>query len=255
MRKSLTTHWSGTLATLAPLSVRRQVAMGKMENQSVLQAVLFDFDFTLADPSAGTVECVNYALTSLGWPEASPQQIRETIGLSPVGTLQFLTGETNPAAATEFGRLFRDRADHIMVPRAVVYDTVRPTLAALRAFRLSLGIVSTKRRRHIAGILARSQLLDHFDNIIGGEDVATYKPDPEGLQLALSRLGVDPGVALYVGDHPVDSETAQRAGVRFVAVLSGTSTCDSFQGQPVLAFLNDLRELPSVLRGRGLVVS
>ena len=114
--------------------------MGEMENQSILQAVLFDFDFTLADPSAGTVECVNYALTSLGWPEVSPQQVRETIGLSPPATLQALTGMTNPAVATEFGCLFRDRADRVMVPRAVVYDTVRPTLAALRTCGLSLGI-------------------------------------------------------------------------------------------------------------------
>src|SRR5713226_4481931 len=123
-------------------------------DSSVLRAVLFDFDFTIADPSAGTVECVNYVLKTLGLPEVSERRILETVGLALPEALKILTGVTDLAVASEFGRLFRDRADVVMVAHAVVYDEVEPTLNTLRAWGLSLGIVSSKRRQHIQSILA-----------------------------------------------------------------------------------------------------
>ncbi len=55
-------------------------------------AVVFDFDFTLADSSAGVAECVNHALGAMGLPAAAPQAIYRTIGLSLTETLKRLAG-------------------------------------------------------------------------------------------------------------------------------------------------------------------
>jgi phosphoglycolate phosphatase-like HAD superfamily hydrolase len=55
-------------------------------------AVLYDFDFTLADSSPGVVDCVNCALRQLGLSAAPPDLIRQTIGLSMSATLAHLTG-------------------------------------------------------------------------------------------------------------------------------------------------------------------
>lgn len=213
----------------------------------MLRTVLFDFDCTLADSSRGIVECVHYALRTLGLPEAPQRRILETIGLTLPEALSVLTGVTDAAVAADFSRLFRDRADAVMVSRAVVYDGVEPALNTLRTWGLSLGIVSSKRRQYIESILANHGLQSYFDVIIGWEDVSLYKPDPSGLWLSLSRLGATAADALYVGDHPIDGETARRAGVRFVAVLSGVSACDDFRGHQVLAFLQHLGELPQVV--------
>ncbi|MXX53459.1 MAG: HAD hydrolase-like protein, partial [Dehalococcoidia bacterium] len=45
------------------------------------KAVLFDFDFTLADSSAGIIACINHGLRKLGLPEAPDEEIMKTIGL------------------------------------------------------------------------------------------------------------------------------------------------------------------------------
>ncbi len=45
---------------------------------SSFKAVIFDFDYTLADSSKGVVECVNYALRGVGLPEANADEIRST---------------------------------------------------------------------------------------------------------------------------------------------------------------------------------
>ncbi|HEX5832079.1 MAG TPA: HAD family hydrolase, partial [Gemmatimonadaceae bacterium] len=50
-------------------------------------------------------------------------------------------------------------------------------------------------------------------------DVACFKPDPRGLLVALVRLGVPPGEAVYVGDRAtVDADAARAAGMRCVLV-------------------------------------
>ena len=106
-----------------------------------------------------------------------------------------------------------------------------------------LGIVSTKYRRRIEGILERERLLDSFAVIVGGEDVSQHKPDPQSLLLALDRLGVPAREALYVGDSVTDAQAARRAGVPFVAVLSGTTPREAFRDCGVYKILADLRGL------------
>lgn len=215
----------------------------------MLRAVIFDFDFTLADSSAGVVECINYALTRLGYARVSKERSSATIGLSLPDTFAVLTGERDPALAARFTYLFVDHADQIMTPRTYLFEVVQRTMDRLREMGLVLGIVSTKYRYRIEEILGREGLLDRFDVIVGGKDVAEHKPDPSGLALAMDRLDVSRGETVYVGDHVVDAETAARAGVTFVAVLTGTCDEAAFDGYPVLAFLEHVGETVDLLRG------
>ena len=53
---------------------------------------------------------------------------------------------------------------------------------------------------------------------------------------------------LYVGDSVVDAETAGRAGVAFVAVLSGVTPLEAFSTCAKKTVLNNLTELPLFLR-------
>src|SRR5712691_11873691 len=81
---------------------------------TMVQAIICDFDFTLADSSPGVVACVNEALAGLGLPPASAEHIHVTIGLSLPHTLQALTGIVEPALATAFTRRFVAHADQVM---------------------------------------------------------------------------------------------------------------------------------------------
>ena len=214
----------------------------------MVQAIICDFDFTLADSSPGVVACVNAALAGLGPPPASAEHIHATIGLSLPHTLHSLTGITDPALATEFTRRFVAHADQVMHGLTLLYPWVAETVQALRATGRRLGIVSSKYRYRIERILAESGLASQFEVIIGGEDVSQHKPDPAGLLLSLQRFNLPDADVLYVGDHAVDAEAASRAGVPFMAVLTGTSDVPSFAPYPVHSFLADVSHLPSQLR-------
>jgi phosphoglycolate phosphatase len=210
------------------------------------QAVVFDFDYTLADSSQGIIACVNYALETLGFPPVPPAAILPTVGLALPEMLCVLVGEQARDRASEFSRLFIARADQIMAGMTVIYAQTAPTVAALRAAGLRLGIVTTKFRYRVEAILP-PELRMALGVIVGIEDVERPKPDPQGLLAALQRLGVAVEHALYVGDSPTDAATAQRAGVPFVAVLSGATLREAFASYAPLAILAHVGELPAWL--------
>jgi phosphoglycolate phosphatase len=110
-----------------------------------------------------------------------------------------------------------------------------------------LGIVSTKFRYRIEAILSRENLLDNFEVIVGGEDISTLKPNPFGLLLAAKKLNLLHSEVIYIGDSTTDAETANRADISFIAVLSGVTPRKAFSQYQVREFLSDLSELPNLL--------
>lgn len=210
-------------------------------------AIIFDFDYTLADSSSAVIECANTALRALGLPEASEHDICRTIGLALPETLARLAGEHNRHRAEEFRRHWRRRSDQIMIDWTEVFPFVPAVLEELRQCNLALGIVSTKYRQRIEAVLGRDGLAHYFDTIVGGEDVAAFKPDPGGLLAAIERLAVPLQRTLYVGDSVTDAETARRAGVAFLAVLSGKTEHREFDGYPAEAVIGSVADLPELV--------
>jgi phosphoglycolate phosphatase len=208
-----------------------------------LRAVIFDFDYTLADSSVGIIDCIQTAQTGMGLPASTAAQIRRTIGLSVPEILLTLNGAAQADRAAEFGKRFQARADQVMADNTVIYDGVRPMLQSLAQSGLYSAIASTKFRYRIEGILQRDGLADLVHTVIGAEDVAQHKPDPACLLAVLQQLDVSASEALYVGDSLPDATAAQRATIDFVAVLSGTTTASDFEPFAPVAVLDDVSAL------------
>ena len=214
----------------------------------MLRAVIFDFDLTLADSTAGAIDCINHALQCLGLPNAPDRRILESIGLSLPDTFAYITGKTDPPMVEAFARHFVARADEVMADLTVLYECVPPVVRTLQAAGVAQGIVSSKFRYRIERIVAREQLVDCFPVIVGAEDTPYHKPHPAGLLQAMSRLGCQPDEVVYIGDHPVDAQAARGAGISFVAVLTGMSERQDFlENQPPLAIIDNLTGLPELL--------
>ncbi|MBN1397910.1 MAG: HAD-IA family hydrolase [Bacteroidetes bacterium] len=211
--------------------------------------IIFDFDYTLADSSRGVAECINFALKNLDLLEASYKDICRTIGLSLTDTFAELAGIENFVRSKEFTRLFTKRADEVMTAGTVMYKTVPPVIDKLKKRGIKPGIVSTKFRYRIQEILKRENMLENFDVIIGGEDVLRHKPDPEGLLKAWERMNNKSLQTLYIGDSIIDAETAQRAGLPFLAVLTGVTNREAFRSYKVEGFIGDLSCLEEWLSG------
>lgn len=200
-------------------------------------AVLFDFDFTLADSSVGIITCINYGLRRLGLPEASDERIMKTIGLYIPEALVALVGEEYRPKGQEFFGYFTEKADEVMADGTDIYPAAGRVIPMLAQLGYHVGIVSTKFRYRIEAMMEDAGLLDYLDVIIGGEDVTRHKPAPDGLLKAAERLGLGVEDCVYVGDSHVDAGAAQSAGMPFVAVTSGTTPREMFERYPSLAVL------------------
>ncbi|MAF11282.1 HAD family hydrolase [Candidatus Poribacteria bacterium] len=212
------------------------------------RAILFDFDYTLADSSAGVIESVNWALESMGMARQADAAIRRTVGLSLGETFAKLTG--GPVAqAPQFSELFIRRADEVMADHTSLLPDTRAAVTTLARRGHQLGVVSTKFRRRIETVLTRDSLRAPFDIIVGGEDVPAHKPNPACLFAALAALDIRADEALYVGDSEVDGEAASRARIPFVGVLTGMAAKSSLAAWSPVAVLPTVGGLPEWLEG------
>jgi phosphoglycolate phosphatase len=211
-----------------------------------IDAMIFDFDYTLADSSKGVKECINYALKKLELPPVSDEILNQTIGLSLQDTFEYLSNEKDIKRGSEFARLFVEKADLVMADLTYIFENVAGLLKKLKEDNIKLGIVSTKFRYRIESILYREKMLNLFSVIIGGEDVVRNKPDPEGLRTAIKKLDVSPLKSVYIGDSIVDAETAKRANIPFIAVLTGVTSKEAFAEYSILGIVDRLDELTTL---------
>lgn len=194
------------------------------------RAVLFDFDYTLADSSTGVVVCMNHALSRLGLPPAPEDAIRRTIGLDLITVLGVLAGEEWKPRGEEFLGHFTRKADEVMVASTVFLPGAPRVLETLHGAGYRLGVVSTKYRRRVEEALERDGLLAFVDVVVGSDDVPRPKPAPDGLLRAGGALGLATADCVFVGDSEVDARAARDAGMGFVAVLTGTTPPETFAG-------------------------
>ena len=211
------------------------------------KAVVFDFDYTLADSSQGACDCINFALSGMGLQTVSFAFATKTIGLSLPNTFEKLAPASQWGRADEFSSLFAERADEVMASMTSIYPAVPNVLEELVERGIVLGITSTKFRYRIEGILERDGLAHLFQVIVGGEDVAAHKPDPSGLLSTVASLCHSPSDSVYVGDSTVDAETAAAARIPFIGVLSGTTSLADFEKFNAQCILGDVSELPELL--------
>lgn len=206
-------------------------------------AYLFDFDYTLADATNGIVKSVNYALKQMNLPMVAKEEIRKTIGMHLRVAYSCLTHDENTENQSCFLRLFKQKADEVMLDNTKLFENTEGLLKNLKNRQLKTAIVSTKPHYRIRQVLSKYDISHLIDVIVGGEDVVNFKPHPEPLERAFKLLNVPPENCLYIGDSLIDAQTALRANVDFIAVTTGTTKKEEFCKFPYVEIFGDLKEL------------
>lgn len=102
---------------------------------------------------------------------------------------------------------------------------VRRLILETHAAGLQQAIVTTSGRASVQALAegAAAGLAEAFSFWVCGEDVERKKPDPEGYELALTRLGLQPGEVLVVEDSRNGLQAAAAAGLPCLVTLSDSS--------------------------------
>ena len=207
------------------------------------EAVLFDFDYTLADSSKGIVTCFQQVLKRNGYADVADETIKRTIGKTLENSFSILTGVTDADQLEAWRKEYVNEANTYMTVNTFIYPGALAVLEYLKEQGLKVGIISTKYRFRILEFFEHYLSPEWFDVIVGGEDVTKHKPDPQGVSIALERLGVSPSQVLYVGDSVVDGETAVNSGTAFIGVTTGMTSRDELAGFPHIGIVQELKEM------------
>ena len=210
-----------------------------------VQAILFDLDGTLIDTNELIIQTFQTVLDERFPGKYSRETILPFLGPPLYETFQ----QVDPTQVDELIAAYRkwNVENHDAMVQA--FPGVIETLAKLHARGIKLAIVSTKRNEMIERALNLMNVRQYFTAVIGLDDVKNAKPDPEPVQLALSKLNVEPEHALMVGDNFHDIVAARAAGVDSVAVAWSIKGLDYLMAfEPVYA-IHDMSELVTITFG------
>jgi len=208
-----------------------------------IRCLIFDFDGTLIDSSDGVVDAVNYSLRRMGADEQPPERIKAFIGY-PLSQMYPVFTDV-PVA--ELYAHFRVRAAETVVAASVPLEGVEETLSRLRQSGYLMAVASTKVREHINGIVVKLGWRDYFRALVGGDEVAHVKPDPEMFRVALTRLGAMADESLVIGDTINDILAARAVPMASVAVNSPYGGRAQLQASRPDHFIETLSDLPALL--------
>lgn len=170
-------------------------------------AVLFDLDGVIIDTRRATSEALRVlAIAALDRPVDSAA-LEQCAPLAPVDGLIVLGVED---ACRIYEESF-DRALSDAVGQVRVFQPVIEGMAALSERGVGLGIVTAQAHRRLPFLLP-SVITDLVDVVVAHEDAAP-KPAPDGVLIALDRLGVSAVRAMFVGDTANDMAAGRSAGV------------------------------------------
>jgi HAD superfamily hydrolase (TIGR01509 family) len=219
---------------------------------AMLEAILFDFDGTVAETERlGHRVAYNAAFAERGldwiWDDALYGELlavgggKERIahylertgrGRDLPGDHAALIGELHERKQQIFGTL---------VGSIVFRPGVQRLAREARAAGVRLAIATTAARAGVDALLAREpELRDAFELIAAGDIVPRKKPAPDIYVYALERLGVVPQRCIAIEDAAIGLRAALAAGITTLVTVSDYSRDNDFAG--AVAVVTDLGE-------------
>jgi phosphoglycolate phosphatase len=188
-----------------------------------LEAVLFDFEGTLVDFQWKLSEAIEEALEKLCEMGFAKTQIRsrkystlliEAMQVAPEIGIQ-------PEDVRDAISDIYDNYDEDALTRWNLRHGVKDFLHALKMRGIQTALVSNIGGKTLAKALSELGLEALFDITLSRNDVPNLKPRPDGINLALHRMGVSKERSIFLGDSLDDVNAARNADIKVMIITNG----------------------------------
>jgi phosphoglycolate phosphatase len=193
------------------------------------RCVIFDLDGTLVDSPRGIVTTFAAVFAQLDLPTVDSGSIRGTIGLPlPAAFAKVLGVSEDEPVVVSCVELYQSTFRKIVLPMApqLVFPGVFDGLSSLRQDGFQLAVATSKFIANAEALLVAAGLREEFAVVVGADQVARPKPDPESGFVVLQRLGVSASNAVMVGDTTHDVLMAHAAGMSSIGVTYGVHSVE-----------------------------
>ena len=180
--------------------------------------ILFDLDGTVIDSTEAILESFHNSFDVHKHAHPSDEAIKALIG-HPLDVMYADLG-VDEKDVWDYVHTYKEHYRIIAKAKTVLLDyAVEAIREAQKVARL--GVVTTKTGKYSREILEHLGLMDAFEVLIGREDVEHPKPHAEPILKAIDIMNCNNEEIWMIGDTRLDIASADNAGVKSVAVLSG----------------------------------
>ena len=183
------------------------------------RAVIFDMDGTLVSSLPVIYHCENeislkYLKTSL-----TLEEVISKFGPPAYSIIRDMTrtlsDDIQSRAVSDYYECYRT---HVST-RGLVFPGITELLRKVRGSGRRLALFTGVEKNMMEYTLTPFKLSEFFEVHVTADDIKNSKPDPEGINLALTRINASPNESIYIGDSPTDIIAGKRAGVMTGAAL------------------------------------
>jgi HAD superfamily hydrolase (TIGR01509 family) len=216
------------------------------ENMS--DAVIFDWDGTIADTRQAVVTSFQETLRSIGV-QVEDAFIEKRIGIGAINTFkEALTVAEKPFDQRTLEKLVEQKiaAQLNLADTVTLFDGAIELLDSLRN-RVLVGLASMNNLKVILNLLKKMNLTKYFRVVITADEVERPKPCPDIFLESARRLRCLPERCVVIEDSVFGAEAAQRAGMKCIAVPTGAYTRRQLEKMKPDLVVNSLKEKQRIL--------
>ncbi|WP_370279972.1 HAD hydrolase-like protein [Pontibacterium sp.] len=189
-----------------------------------MSTLFFDLDGTLLDTQAGIAESIRVALSELGQPEVSDQQLQQCFGPPLRVSFAWMLNTQDQARIAEAVGLFRSHYLDKGIFNYRIYTGVRELLQELTqqgGRAVSLSVLTAKPQLQAEWLLEHAGLAGYFSAVHGSEDQGVKSDKSTHLASILADESHQSTSNWVIGDRASDIHAAKATNSRSVAVHWG----------------------------------
>jgi len=214
----------------------------------MFDAVIFDWDGTLADTTRVVVDSFQKVLKEIGC-KVSDEFIARRIGIGTKNTFKEALKKLDITLDDETLDEFVKKKIKIQIELTENVNLFEGTVDLLNSLqnRVKIALATMSNREVINKLLSEKRIRKYFEVILTADEILQPKPNPEVLMECAKKLKCLSEKCVVIEDSVFGVKAAKKAKMKCIAIPSGTHSIEELRYQKPDLIVNSIIEKEKIL--------